>query len=103
MPCRPRPVKAPLRRVQAMSDPSARLRFQEDGDGDQGSAWGEDAALVFRADGVLEAVIPLLPEDADAPPNVMAAHALMWAYGHERMMETIAGAIDGAPEIVRDA
>lgn len=60
----------------------------------------KDAALVFRADGVLEAVIPLLPEDVEAPPNVMAAHALMWAYGDERMMETIADAIDGAPQIV---
>jgi hypothetical protein len=41
----------------------------------------KDAALVFRADGVLEAVIPLLPGNVEAPPNVMAAHALMWAYG----------------------
>jgi len=63
----------------------------------------KDAALVFRADGVLEAVIPLLSGNAEAPPNVMAAHALMWAYGDERMMETIVEAIDGAPQIVPDA
>jgi hypothetical protein len=59
--------------------------------------------LVFRADGVLEAMIPLLPEDAEAPPNVTAAHALMWAYGDERMMETIAEAIDGARQVVLNA
>ncbi|HEY6907906.1 MAG TPA: hypothetical protein VI356_00940 [Myxococcales bacterium] len=63
----------------------------------------KDAALVFRADGTLEAVMPLLPEDADVPPNVMAAQALMWAHEDERMMEAIADAIDRAPQLVAPA
>jgi hypothetical protein len=62
-----------------------------------------DAALVFRADGALEAVMPLLHEGAEPPSNVIAAHALMWAYGDERMMAAIVDAWDGEPQIVPDA
>jgi hypothetical protein len=66
----------------------------------------KDAALVFRADGTLEAVMPLLHEDAEPPPNVMAAQALMWAHEDEQLMATIADAVegraaDGAGRVVR--
>ncbi|HET7786006.1 MAG TPA: hypothetical protein VIR81_06110 [Myxococcales bacterium] len=66
----------------------------------------KDAALVFRADGTLEAVMPLLHEDEELPLNVVAAQALEWAHEDEFLMATIAEAVegrstDGAGRIVR--
>ena len=51
-----------------------------------------EAALVFRDDGALEAVIPTVATDAKVMDRVMCTQALFWAYEDEKMMTQIADA-----------
>jgi hypothetical protein len=62
-----------------------------------------DAALVFRGDGTLEALLPLTAQGREPPQNALAANALLWAYGDERMMAAIAAAIEAEPKLEPDA
>ena len=62
-----------------------------------------DAALVFRSDGTLEALLPLAAQGREPPQNALAANALLWAYGDERMMAAIAAAIEAEPRLEPDA
>ena len=59
-----------------------------------------DAALIFRKNGSVEAVMPLFVNEADPPGNVLAAEALLWACADEGMMAAITKAIgsDGVPD-----
>jgi|GraSoi2013_100cm_1033763.scaffolds.fasta_scaffold195397_2 hypothetical protein len=62
-----------------------------------------DAALVFRSDGTLEALLPLTAQGHEPPQNALAANALLWAYGDERMMAAIVAAIEAEPRLEPDA
>jgi hypothetical protein len=62
-----------------------------------------DAALVFRMDGTLEALLPFTAEGVEPPQTALAANALLWAYGDERMMEAIVAALEREPQREPDA
>jgi len=53
-----------------------------------------DAALVIRANGVLETWMPHI--QGEPPPNALAASALMCAFCDERIMSMITDAMDAA-------
>lgn len=58
----------------------------------------QDAALVFRGDGIAEAFFPhALPSNEQGAQNVMCAHALFWAFNDDDMMTTIADALRASP------
>jgi len=61
----------------------------------------KDAALVFRSDGTLEALLPLTARGHEPPQNALAADALLWAYGDERIMAAIVAAIEAEPQLIK--
>ena len=58
----------------------------------------DDAALVFRKDGLVDAFFPRrYPRSREEAQNVMVAQALFWAYNDDRMMTAIVEGIRSEP------
>jgi hypothetical protein len=53
-----------------------------------------DSAMVFRADGTVEVLMPHLGSHREQAPTAVKVGALLWAYSNEKAMCAIAAAME---------